>query len=56
MKIEKLIRSDSIIAPRPEGRWVYTFFVILRDGKLGGLGGGGWYLIKVRDVSVKQIQ
>ena len=58
-KKQKLIRSDSIIASRPEDRWVYTFFVILRDGKLGrgwgwGFGGVGWYLIKVRDVSVKK--
>ena len=28
--------SNSIITSRPEGRWVYKFFVILRDGKLGG--------------------
>ena len=32
---------------------VYIFFVILRDGKLGGEG-GGWYLIKVCDVTVKK--
>ena len=44
------LRDDSIITSRPGGRWVYTFFVILRDGKLGG----GWYLIKVRDVTVKK--
>ena len=30
---------------------VYTFFVSHRDGKLEG----GWYLIKVRDVTVKKI-
>ena len=30
---------------------VYTFFVNHRDGKLGV----GWYLIKVRDVTVKKI-
>ena len=46
------VRSDSIITSRPGGRWVYTFFVILRDGKLGG--GVGWYLIKVRDITVKK--
>ena len=34
--IEILIRGDSIITSRPASRWVYTFFVILRDGKLGG--------------------
>ena len=43
--------SDSIITSRPGGRWFHTFFVILRDGKLGG----GWYLIKVCDVTVKKI-
>ena len=33
-----------------EGRWVYTFFVILRDGKLGE-----WVVLdKVRDVMVKK--
>ena len=26
---------------RPRGRWVYTFFAILRDDKLGGEGRGG---------------
>ena len=36
----------------PGGSWVYTFFVILGDGKLGG----GWYLIKVRDVLIKKIE
>ena len=41
--------SCSIIASRLWGRWFYTFFVILRDGKLGG----GWYLIQVRGVTVK---
>ena len=30
------VGGDSIITSRPEGRWVYTFFVILRDGKLEG--------------------
>ena len=25
-----------IIMSRPEGRWIYIFFVILRDGKLEG--------------------
>ena len=29
------IRADSIVTSRPGGRWVYTFFVILRDGTLG---------------------
>ena len=47
---EVVRRGDSIITSRPGGRWVYRFFVILRDGKLGG----GWYLIKVRDVTVKK--
>ena len=28
--------GDSIITSRPGEWWVYTFFVILRDGKLGG--------------------
>ena len=45
-------RGDSIITSRPGGRWGYTFFVILRDGKLGGR----WYLIKVCDVTVKKIE
>ena len=51
-----LLWSDSIITSRPGGLF-YTFFVILRDGTLGrGRGGrGGWYLIKVRDVTVKKI-
>ena len=40
-----------MITSRPGGRWVYTFFAIIRDGKLGG----GWYLIK-SDVTVKKIQ
>ena len=30
------IRGDSIITSHLRGRWVYGFFVILRDGKLGG--------------------
>ena len=34
--IESFIWGDSIIMSRTGGRWVYTFFVILRDGKLGG--------------------
>ena len=46
----KFYRGDSIITSRPGERWVYTFFVTLRDGKLGG----GWYLINVRDVTVKK--
>ena len=46
-----LLWGELIITSRPGGRWVYTFFVILRDVKLGG----GWYLIKVRDVTVKRI-
>ena len=49
---EVVRRGDSIITSRPGGRWVYRFFVILRDGKLGG----GWYLIKVRDITVKKFQ
>ena len=49
MIMEKLL-GDSIITSCPEGRWVYTFFVILRYGKLGS----GWYLINVRDVTVKK--
>ena len=51
MIMEKLL-GDSVITSCPEGRWVYTFFVILRYGKLGS----GWYLINVRDVTVKKIQ
>ena len=47
--LPKVLRGDSIIASRPRGRWVYTFFLILRDGKLGG----GRYLIRVRDITVK---
>ena len=43
--------GDSTITSRPEGRWVYTFFVILRDGKFEG----GWYLIKVRNVTVIKV-
>ena len=43
-------KGDSIITSRLGGRWVYKFFLILRDGKLGG----GWYLIKVRDLTVKK--
>ena len=46
---EILRRGDSLITSRPGGRWVYRFFVILRDGKLGG----GWNFIKVRDITVK---
>ena len=34
--IESFIWGDSIITSRTGGRWVYTFFMILRDGKLGG--------------------
>ena len=41
-----LIWGNSIITSRPG-----CSFVILRDTKLGG----GWYLIKVRDVTVKKI-
>ena len=40
------LRGNSIIT------WVYTFFMILCDGKLRG----GWHLIKVRDVPVKKFQ
>ena len=43
-------KGDSVITCRRRGRWVYTFFVTLRDGKLGG----GWYLIKICDVTVKK--
>ena len=52
-----LLWGDSIITSRPGGRWFYTFFVILREGKLGRRrnGRGGWYLIKVRDVTVTKI-
>ena len=32
----KCYRGHSIITSLLGGRWVYTFFVILRDGKLGG--------------------
>ena len=49
---EILRRGDSLITSRPGGRWVYRFFVILRDGKLGG----GWNLIKVRDITVEKFQ
>ena len=45
------LKGSSIITSRPGGRWVYAFFVILRDGKLGC----GWYLIKVRDSMVKKV-
>ena len=45
------LKGDSIITSHPGGRWVYTFFVILPDGKFGG----GWYLIKVRTVTVTKI-
>ena len=31
-------RGDSIITSHPGGRWVYKRLVILRDGKLGGVG------------------
>ena len=34
MFMEKLL-GDSVITSCPGGRWVYTFFVILRYGKLG---------------------
>ena len=50
------IGGDSTITQ--VGRWVYTFFVILYDGKLGGGGGGGGeggYLIKVHEATVKKI-
>ena len=43
--------GDSIITSCPGGRWVYKFFMILCDGKLGD----GWYLIKVRGVTEKKI-
>ena len=35
------LSNDSIIASGPGGWWVYTFFVILRDGKLVGREGVG---------------
>ena len=35
-KPELTLRDDSIITSSPGSRWVNTFFVILRDGKLGG--------------------
>ena len=44
-------RGNSIITSRTGGRRVYTFFVILHDGKLGG----GWYLTKMCDITVKKI-
>ena len=33
--VTQINRGDSIITSRPASRWVYTLFVILRDGKLG---------------------
>ena len=42
--------GDSINTSRPLDRRVYTFFVILHDGKLGV----GWCLIKFREVTVKK--
>ena len=48
----KGIRGDSMITPHPGGRWIYIIFVILCDGKLRGV--DGWYLIKVRSVTVKK--
>ena len=48
------LSNDSITASGPGGWWVYTFFVILRDGKLVGREGVGWYLIKVLDVTAKK--
>ena len=44
--------GDSITTLYPGGRWVYTFFVILCDGKLGG---SRWYLTKVREVLLKSV-
>ena len=44
--------GDSIITLYPGGRWVYTFFVILRDGKLGG---SRWYLTKVHELLLKSV-
>ena len=46
-----IMRVCSIITSCLEGMWFYTFFVILREGKLGG----GWYLIQVRGVKVKNV-
>ena len=40
----------SMTTPHLGGVWVYTFFVLLRGGKLGG----GWYFIQVRGVTVKK--
>ena len=51
MIMEKLL-GGSIITSFPEDRWVYTFFVILRYGKLGSW----WCLINVRDVTVTKNQ
>ena len=48
-----LMGDKSIITSRTGGKWIYTFFVILRDGKLGA--GGGCYLIKVHDITVKKV-
>ena len=36
---KKIPWGDSVIKPRPGVRWVYTFIVILRDVKLGEVGG-----------------
>ena len=33
----QLVRGDSVITSRSGAGWVYIFFVILRDGKLGGV-------------------
>ena len=34
--VQVVFRGDSIITSNPEKRWVYAFFMILRDSKLGG--------------------
>ena len=50
--VSKSSSPGEVVRRGDGGRWVYRFFVILRDGKLGG----GWYLIKVRDITVKKFQ
>ena len=34
--VQVVFRGDSMIKSHPESRWVYAFFMILRDSKLGG--------------------
>ena len=52
LKISFGFWSNLLITSRAGGRWVYIFFVILRDGKLGGR----WYLINLHDLTVKKNQ